>query len=157
MLELLSIGSVIPSNHLILYDLLSSCPQSFPASESFPVTQLFASGSQSIETSASASVLSMIIQDWLPLGLIGLSTTVRKHQLSNAHSSLWSSSHIHTWLLKNHSFNYTDLCWQMMSLLFKTLSRFVIALDLAYSPNCVLNNLNLKLHKYDVEIMKYLR
>ena len=48
---------------LILYDLLSSCPQSFPASESFPVTQLFASGSQSIETSASASVLSMIIQD----------------------------------------------------------------------------------------------
>ena len=45
----------------------------------------------------------------------------------------------------------------MISLLFKTLSRFVIALDLAYFPNCVLNNLNLKWHYYDVEIMKYLR
>ena len=71
----------------------SSCPQSFPASRSFPVSQLFASGGQSIGASASASVLPMNIQGWFPLGLTGLitflskrlsrvlsSTTVQKHQ-----------------------------------------------------------------------------
>ena len=51
--------------------LFSSCPQSFPASGSFPMTQLFASGSQSI--GASASVLPMYIQGWFPLGLTGWS------------------------------------------------------------------------------------
>ena len=45
-----------------------SCPQSFPASRSFPISQLFASGGQSIGVSASASALPMIIQDWFPLG-----------------------------------------------------------------------------------------
>ena len=49
-----------------------SCPQSFPASGSFLMSQLFASGSQSIGASASASVLPMYIQDWFPLGLTGL-------------------------------------------------------------------------------------
>ena len=49
-----------------------SCLQSFAASVSFPVSQFFASGDQSIRTSASASVLSMNIQDWFPWGLIGL-------------------------------------------------------------------------------------
>ena len=49
----------------------SSCPQSFPASGSFPVSQFFTSGGQSTGTSASASVLPMNIQDWFPLGLIG--------------------------------------------------------------------------------------
>ena len=71
----------------------SSCPQSFPASGSFPVSQLFASGDQSIGASASASVLPVDVQDWLPLGLTGLisllskwlsrvfsSTTVWKHR-----------------------------------------------------------------------------
>ena len=48
------------------------CPQSFPASRSFPVSQLFTSGDQSIRVSASASVLPMNIQDWFPSGLIGL-------------------------------------------------------------------------------------
>ena len=70
----------------------SSCLQSFPASGSFPVSQLFASGGQSIGASASASVLPMNIQDWFPLGLTGLisllsqgflrvfsSITVQKH------------------------------------------------------------------------------
>ena len=47
-----------------------SCPQFFPASGSFPVSQLFASGGQSIRASTSASVLTMNIQDWFPLGLI---------------------------------------------------------------------------------------
>ena len=71
----------------------SSCLQSCPASGSFPISQFFASGGQSIGASASASVLLMNIQDWLPLGLTSLislqskglsrvfsNTTVQKHQ-----------------------------------------------------------------------------
>ena len=73
--------------------LFSSCPQSFPASESFTMSWLFASGGQSIGASTSASVLPMSIQGWLALGWVGLisllskglssvfsSTTVQKHQ-----------------------------------------------------------------------------
>ena len=73
--------------------LFSTCPQSFPASGSFPMSQLFASGGQSIGVSASAPILPMNIQDWFPLGLTGLislqskglsrvfsNTTVQKHQ-----------------------------------------------------------------------------
>ena len=56
----------------------SSCPQSFPASGSFPMSQLFASGSQSIRASASASVLPMNIQGWYPLGLTGLISLMSK-------------------------------------------------------------------------------
>ena len=91
----------------------SSCLQSFPASESFPVSQLFTSGGQSIGTSVSASVLLMNIQDGFPLGLTGLislqskglsrvfsNTTVQKHQFFSAQPSLWSNSPIHTWLLE---------------------------------------------------------
>ena len=55
----------------------SSCPQSFPASGSFPVSQFFASGGQSIGVSASASVLPMNIQDWFPLGLTGWISCLR--------------------------------------------------------------------------------
>ena len=79
----------------------SSCPQSFPASGSFPVSQFFASGGQSIGVSASASVLPMNIQDWFPLGWTGWislqskglsrvfsSTTVQKHQFFGAQLSL---------------------------------------------------------------------
>ena len=90
----------------------SSCPQSCPASRSFPVSQLLASDGQSIEASASASVLPKYIQDWFPLGLIGLillskglsrvfsNTTVWKHWFFGTQPSLWSNSHIHTWLLE---------------------------------------------------------
>ena len=90
---------------------LSSCPQSFPASGSFPMSWLFASGSQSI--GAIASVLPMNIQGWFPLQLTGLisllskglsrvfsSTTIWKHQFFGAWPSLWSNSHISTWLLE---------------------------------------------------------
>ena len=63
-----SIKSVMPSNHLIFSCPLSSCPQSFPASGSFPKSQLFTSGGQSIGASASTSVLLMNIQDLFPLG-----------------------------------------------------------------------------------------
>ena len=112
--NLMSIELVMPSNRLILCCPFSSCLQSFPASGSFPVSQLFASGSQSTGVSASASVLPRNIQDWFPLGLNGLislqskgfsrvisNTTVQKHQFFGAQPSLWSNSHIHTWLLEN--------------------------------------------------------
>ena len=94
----------------------SYCPQSFPGSRSFPMSQLFASGVQSTRASASASVLSMNIQDWLPLELtvsISLlskefsrvfSTTVQRHQFFHAQPFLLSSFHIHTWLLEKPYF-----------------------------------------------------
>ena len=90
----------------------SSCLQSFPASRSFPMSWLFASGGQSIGATASASVLPMDIQDWFPLGWTGVislrskglsrvfsSTTVQRHQFFSTWPFLWSSSHICTWLL----------------------------------------------------------
>ena len=73
LLKLMSIELVMPSNHLILcHPLLSCCLQSFPASGSFPMSQFFTSGGQSIGFSASASVLPIKIQGWFPLGLTGL-------------------------------------------------------------------------------------
>ena len=91
----------------------SSCPQSFPASGSFPMSQLFLSGGQSIGTSASASVLPVNIQSWFPLGwtdLISLlseepsrvfsSTTVWKLQFFRAQPSLWSNG-LHRWIIKS--------------------------------------------------------
>ena len=89
----MSIESVMPSNHLILCHPLLLLPLSFPAPGSFPVSQFFTSGGQSIGVSALASVLPMNIQDWFPLGWTGLTylqfkglsgvffnTTVQKHQ-----------------------------------------------------------------------------
>ena len=93
--------------------LFSSYLQSFPASGSFPMSHFFASGGQSIGVSASASVLLMNIQDWYPVGCTGWislqfkglsrvfsNTTVQKHHFFGAQLSLWSNSHIHTWLLE---------------------------------------------------------
>ena len=89
-----------------------SCPQSLPASESFPMSQLFARGGQSTGVSSLASVLPMNIQDWslgwtgwTSLQSKGLSrvfsnTTVQKHQLFSAQISSQSNSHIHTWPLE---------------------------------------------------------
>ena len=90
-----------------------SCPQSFPASGSFPKSQLFASRGQSIGVSASTSVLPMNTQDWSPSGWTGWislqskglsrvfsNTTVQKHQFFSPQPSLWSNSQIHTWLLE---------------------------------------------------------
>ena len=73
LLKLVSFTSVMPSNHLILCRPFSSCLQSFPESGSFQMSQLFASGSQRIGVSASASALPMYIQDWFPLGWTGWS------------------------------------------------------------------------------------
>ena len=69
--KFMSIESVKPSNHRILCGPLLSCLQSFLASGSFPVSQFFASGGQSIGVSASASVLPMHIQAWFDLGWTG--------------------------------------------------------------------------------------
>ena len=126
------------------YPLLSpSSPalKSFPASRSFPMSQLFASGGQSIGASASALVLPVSIQGWFPLGWTGLisllskglsrifsNTTVWKHQFFGAQPSLWSNSHICTWLLKKTiALTIWTFVGKVMSLLFNTLSRFVIA------------------------------
>ena len=120
----MSIVSVMPSNHLILYHPLSSHPQSFPAPGSFQMGQLFASGGQSIGVSVSTSVLPMNTQDW-SLGLTGWislqskghsrvlsNTIVQKHQFFGAQLS-WQSNciSIHDYW-KNHSLDQTDLCQQ---------------------------------------------
>ena len=88
----------------------SSRLQAFSASGSFPMSQFFISGGQSI--GASASVFPMNIKDWFPLGWTGMilkskglsrvfaNITDQKHQFSSIQLSLWSNSHIHTWLLK---------------------------------------------------------
>ena len=106
----MSIESVMPSNHLIHCCPLILLPQSFPASGSLPMSQLFAWGGQSIRVSASTSVLPMNTKDWSPLGWTGWislqskelsrvfsNTTVQKHQFFGAQLSLESNSHIHTW------------------------------------------------------------
>ena len=90
----------------------SFCLQSFLASEPFPISLLFSG--QIIRASASALVLPVNIQCWFPLGLTCLiclqykglsrvfsSTMIQKHQFFNIQTSLWSNSHICTWLLKN--------------------------------------------------------
>ena len=91
----------------------SSCPQSLPASESFPMSQLFTWGGQSIGVSALASVLPKNTQNWSPLewtvwislqskGLsrVFYNTTVQKHQFFGTQLSSQSNSHIHSWLLE---------------------------------------------------------
>ena len=106
--KLMSIKSVMPSNHVILCHPFSSCPQSFPASGSFQMSQLFTAGGQSIGVSTSTSVLPMNTQDWSPLrwtGWISLqskglsrvfsNTTLQKHQFFSA-----QLSYIYTWLLE---------------------------------------------------------
>ena len=91
----------------------SSCPQSFPESGPFQMSQPFASGGQSTGVSSSTSVLPMNTQDWSPLGWTGWislqskglsrvfsNTTVQKHQFFGSQLSLQSNSHIHTWPLE---------------------------------------------------------
>ena len=96
----MSIKSVMPSSHLILCRLLLLLPPILRALESFPMSQLFTWGGQSIGVSASTSVLPMNTQDWSPLGLTGWislqskglsrvfsNTTVQKHQFFGAQPS----------------------------------------------------------------------
>ena len=138
----------------------SSCLQSFPASGSFLTSWLFTSVGQSIGASALASVLPMNIRDWFPLGLSGLislqskglsrvfsNTTVEKHQFFGTQPSLWSSSTtIHDYW-KNIPLTIQTFVSKVMSLLFNTQSRFVIAflprskcllISWLYSPSTVI-------------------
>ena len=117
-----------------------SCPKSLPASGSFPMSQLFTWGSQSIGIWASESVLPMNTQDWSPLGWTGWislqskglswvfsNITVQKHQFFGTQVSLESNSHIHTWLLeKTIAFTWWTFVGKVMCLLFNTLSGLVI-------------------------------
>ena len=121
LLKFMSITFVMPSNHLILCHPVLLPLQSFPASGSFPTSPFFTSGGQSIEVSASASVLPMNILNWFPLGWTGWislqskglsrvfsNTTVQKHQFfSTFFLQLFYSLtliSIHDYW-KNHSFD----------------------------------------------------
>ena len=119
----------------------SSCPQSFPASGSFQMSQLFTSGGQRIGVSASASVLPMNTQDWSPLGWTGWislqskglsrvfsNTTVQKHQFFSLsflyNPTLTSNPYMTTG--KTIALTRQTFVGEVMSLLFNTLSRLVI-------------------------------
>ena len=129
--DAIKLSSVIP---------FSFCLQSFPASGSFLTSWLFISDGQSSGASASASILLMNIQNWFPLGLTGLislqskglsrvfsNTTVQKHQFLGIQPSLWSNSHIHTWLLEKPWLWLDGPLSAKWCLLFNMLSRLVIA------------------------------
>ena len=113
----------------------SSCPQYFPASGSFPMSQLFTSGSQNIGVSASASVLPMNIQDWFPLGWTGWislqskglsrvfsNTTVQKHQFFSTQLHLQSNSPYMT-TVKTIALTRRTFVGKVMSLLLNMLSK----------------------------------
>ena len=121
LLKLMSVELVMPSSHLIL----CNCLLSFPESGSFPVSQLFTSGGQSVGDSPSVSVLPMTIKGWFPLGLTGLITLLSKElsrvcsrttigSISSSELSLLygpTLTSIHDYW-KNCNFDYTDLCQQ---------------------------------------------
>ena len=113
LLKLMSIELVMPSNHLFLCHPLLLPPSIFPSTRVLQMSQLFASGGQSVGVSASTSVLPKNIQGWFPVGLTGLislqskglwrvffNTAVQRHQFFGIQPSLQSNSHIHTWLLE---------------------------------------------------------
>ena len=120
---------------------LSSCPQSFPASGSFPMSQFFTWGGQSGGVSASVSVLAMNTQDWSPLGWIGWislqskrlsrvfsNSTVQKHQFFGTQlSSTVQLSHPYMTTGKTIALTRWTFIGKVMSLLFDMLSRLVIA------------------------------
>ena len=119
----------------------SSCPQSYPASGSFPISQLFSLGGQSIGASASASVLPMNIQDWFSLGFTGLISLQSKglSRVFSNHSSKASILRHSVFLMVQLSLPYMTTgktialtIWtfggKLMALLFSTLSRFFITI-----------------------------
>ena len=131
----------MPSNHLILCCPLLLMPQSFPASVSFPMSWLFASGGQSIRASASAPVLPMNIQSWFPLGLNLFDLLAVQGNIKSLlqHHSLKASilrcsaffvaqlSHPYMTTRKTIALTRRTFVSKVMSLLFNMLSRFVIA------------------------------
>ena len=139
MLKLLSIELVIPSKHLILCLPFSSCPQSFPASRSLPVSWLFASCGQNIGASASVlfSEYSELISFWIdwfdPLVVQGTLKSLLQHHSSKAstlqHSAFFTVQLSHPYMTTGKTIALTiwTFVGKVMSLLFNTLSRFVIA------------------------------
>ena len=137
LLKLMSTESVMPSNHLILCRPLLL--QSFPASGSFPMSQFFISGGQSIGVSASTSVQSMNIQDWFPWGFTDL-ISLQSKGLSRVFSDYSSKASIlqcsalflvqlsHPYMTTGKTVALTRQTFvgKVMSLLFNTLSRLVI-------------------------------
>ena len=128
-LKLISIESIMPSNHIILCLSLLFLPSIFPSIRVF-------SNESALHIRWpkywSFSISKSSIQDWFPLGLTDLiflkskgllrvfsNTTVQKHQFFSTQPSLWSNSHIYTWLLeKTKNYDYMDLCWQSYVLAF---------------------------------------
>ena len=118
------VGDAIQPSHPLVTP-FSSCPQSLPASGSFPVSHLFVSGGQSIGASASASVLPVNIMGWLPLGLIGLISLLSKNSQESSPAPQFESvnslvlslfygptlTSIHDYW-KKHSIDYMNLCQQ---------------------------------------------
>ena len=131
----MSIELVMPSNHLILYCSLT-LPSIFPSIRVFPMSHLLASGDQNTVASASASVLPVNIQDWFPLGWTGL-TSLKSKGLSGVFSSttvlqcsaffMVQPSHLYMTTGKTIYLAIWTFVSKVMSLLFNTLSRFVIA------------------------------
>ena len=117
----------------------SFCPKSFPASEYLPISWLFASGSQSIGASASASIFPVNSQGWFLLGLTGLislqfkgllrvfsNTIVWRHQFFGSQPSLWSNLHLYTTTGKTIALIIWTFVGKVMSMLFNMWPRFVI-------------------------------
>ena len=130
----MSIESMMPSNHLIFF-----CPQSFPASRSFPMSWLFTSGGQSIGASASASVLPMNIQGWFPLGWTGwiffqskgLKSLLQHHSskasvLQHSAFSMVKLSNLYMTTGKTVALTIWTFVGKVMSLHFNMLSKVVI-------------------------------
>ena len=122
LLKLTSIESVMPSNHLILCRPFLLPPSIFPSIRVFSNESAlhirwlkYWSFSFSISPSNEYSRLISFRMDSLQskgLSRVFSNTTVQKHQFFGAQLSSQSNSHIHTWLLENHSLDWTDLCWQ---------------------------------------------
>ena len=122
LLKLMSIESVTPSNHLILCYPLLLLSSIFPSIRVFSNKSVLRIRWPKYWSSGSASVLPTNIQDWSPLGWTGWislqskglsrvfsNTTVQMHQFFGAQPSSQSNSHIHTWLLENHSHYFIEL------------------------------------------------
>ena len=124
LLKLLPIESVMPFSHLILCHHLLHLPSIFPSTMVFSNESALLIRWTNTGASASSSVLLMNIQGWFPLRLTALisflskglsrvfsSTTMGKHQFFSVQLSLWSNSHIYTWLLEYNNFDCMELCW----------------------------------------------
>ena len=150
LLKLMSIESMMPSNHLILCCPVLYLPSIFPSIRSFPMSWPLVSGGQSIGVSASASVLPVNIQAWFPLRVVffllskGLFESLLHHHNSKA-SVLWhlaffmvQLSHLYLTTGKTRALTVQTFIGKVMSLLLNMLSRFVIA----FLPRskCLLNS-----------------